>query len=338
MSRFLTIAGALCLLANANPAHSQVLSAKLEKTFAGNEEGRYVAFSPDSRMVAQSNIGPRVFIWSVPDGKLLATLNHPTGVPVVVFSPDGQSLATSGYDALIRIWNIRDGKVVRTLKGSVGTVWTLAYSPDGTMLASGGEDKLVRLWRVSDGSLLRTLKGHTMNVWSVNFSPDGQLLASGSFDKTAKVWSVNTGRLTRTLAGHTQAVVHLAFSPVGFLATGGDDNTVKFWNVQNGRMITSITVGNHVYSLDFSADGRWLVTGGRGRSAVATFWHQLVGERYTPGSNKGLKLWRVRDGALMETVLGHTNDVWSASLSRDGKWLASSSEDGSLKLWSLSVR
>src|SRR4051812_23717008 len=106
MLRVLKIAGVLgVVMVNAQAAQSQTIQARLQKTFAGAEEGRYVAFSPDSKMVAQSNVGPQVRIWSVPDRKLLATFNHPTGVPAVAFSPDGQFVAAGSYDNLIRIWS-----------------------------------------------------------------------------------------------------------------------------------------------------------------------------------------------------------------------------------------
>jgi WD40 repeat protein len=276
-------------------------------------------------------------VWSVPDGKLVALFKHPTGVTSVAFSVDGRSVVSGSYDGAVRVWSVTDGKLARTMKASSSTVWAVAVSPDGRFIASSGEDSTVRVWRASDGALLRTLRGHSRNVWSIAFSPDSKTLASGSFDKTAKIWRMDDGTLRRTIDAHTQAVVHVAYSSTGILATGGDDNTVKLWTA-DGRLLRTITVGNHVYSIDFSPDGKWLVTGGRGRSALATFWHQLVGERTTFGDPQGLKLWRVSDGSLQQSITGHTDDVWSVTFSRDGRWLASSGEDETAKVWKLSTK
>jgi len=217
-------------------------------------------------------------------------------------------------------------------------VWTVDVSPDGQTIASGGEDKTVRLWRLSDGSLLRTLTGHTLNVWHVAFSPDGRRVASGSFDKTVRIWRSDTGNLERVLSGHEEAVVGIAFSPGGeMLATCGDDRTVRIWRVSDGRPLRKIIVGNHVYTVAFSPDGRWLATGGREKSAIGTFWKQIVGNR--PGlrgsDGQSARLWRVRDGAPQKPLKGYLGDVWSVAFSPDGRWLATTTEEQTVKLWRL---
>jgi WD40 repeat protein len=48
-----------------------------------------------------------------------------------------------------------------------------------------------------------------------------------------------------------------------------------------------------------------------------------------------IRLWRVSDGALLQAIAEHKDDVWSVAISPDGKWLASSSEDETVKLFRL---
>jgi hypothetical protein len=85
----------------------------------------------------------------------------------------------------------------------------------------------------------------------------------------------------------------------------------------------------------FSRDGKWLASGGRARGDIATLWQQFFGNRLLGGDGKTIRLWRTSDGALQQELRGHSDDVWAVALSSDGKWLASSGEDGKVNLWRL---
>lgn len=320
-------------------AQQPSLRATLARTITAHRgPGREVAFSPDGQILATSSVDSTVKLWRVADGTLLRTLQHPEGVTSIAFSPDGQQLVSGSYDSKVRVWRASDGALTRTLGGHVGTVWSVAFSPDGTRIASSGEDRTVKLWRAGDGALTNTLKGHTLNVWSVAFSPDGQFLASGSFDKTIKIWRVDTGALVRTLTGSKEAVVHIAVSPDGqLIASGGDDTQIRLWRVADGTIARTLSGSDHVYSVAFSRDGKWLVSGGRARGNLATLWQQMFGNRMLGGNGKTVRLWRVSDGALQQELSGHSDDVGSVAVSPDGKWLASSGEDNKVNLWRTTV-
>jgi WD40 repeat protein len=134
-------------------------------------------------------------------------------------------------------------------------------------------------------------------------------------------------------------VVHVAFSPDGSLVAGsGDDSSIKLWRVSDGLLVRVLTGGSsHIYTFAFSPDGQWLASGGRGQSAIATFWKQIAGYRWSP-KGKTVRLWRMRDGALLSVLADHVDDVWSVAISPDGQWLASGAEEGTVKLYRLRSR
>jgi WD40 repeat protein len=151
-----------------------------------------------------------------------------------------------------------------------------------------------------------------------------------------KVWDAGTGALLQTLLGHKQAVVHLAFSPdAQGRASGGDDTTVRLWRAADGGLARTLTGSDHVYTLGFSGDSRWLASGGREKGALGTLWKQVAPARLRGARKPTIRLWRVSDGAQMQALSEHADDVWSVAISPDSRWLASASADHTVKLWRL---
>src|SRR3954466_172995 len=327
------------LLACAQPPPPQsgapALDLRPERTLKHPERVWTASFSPDSRLLVTSCVDGAVRLWSVDEGTEVRKLVHPAGVTFSAFSPDGQWIASGSYDNLVRIWRVSDGTLLHTLAGHTGTVWTVAFSADSRQLASAGEDKTIRLWNVADGSPATTLTRHTLNIWEVAFSPDGGWLASGSFDHTVRLWALRGGGEVRTLTGHSEAVVSVAFSADGrLLATGGDDAKVRLWRTDSGTQIHALdTSPRHVYAVAFSPDGHYVASGGRDRGPFGELLQNFFGQKAAGGRAETIRIWQTSDGALVRALAGHDNDVHGLDFSRDGKWLASASEDKTAVLW-----
>ena len=75
------------------------------------------------------------------------------------------------------------------------------------------------------------------------------------------------------------------------------------------------------------------MSGGRARSALGTLWHELTAAQFGARHGEPLKLWRVSDGALLQTLAGENNDVRSVAMSPDGKLIASASEGQTIRIW-----
>src|SRR5207253_525350 len=111
----------------------------------------------------------------------------------------------------------------------------------------------------------------------VVFSRDSRWLysAGDKLDPTIKVWDPTTGKLERTLPGHTAMVHRMVFNKQGTrLASVAIDRTLRVWDPATGKEVRSWESPNEasMSCLDFSPDGRTVVTGGEGSSSVIRFW------------------------------------------------------------------
>lgn len=281
-----------------------------------------VRFSPDGNLLASGGVDSTVKIWRRNDQSVVHNLKQPAGITALEFSPDGHMLLTAGYDSSLRIWN-----------WTADTIWTVAFSPDGKTIASGGEDRTVRLWNTADGALVKTIPAHALNIWKVRFTPDGKNIISSSFDNTIKIWNAADGSLLKTLKGHTEAVVGLAVSPDGrLLASGSDDKTVRIWELHSGKLLRTLQNGDgHVYAVAFSPDGKKLISGSRDKDNLGEIVQNFFGNNTAKGIS--MRLWDVQSGELLETLAEHSNDVVDVCYSSDGKWIASASDDKTVRLW-----
>ncbi|BDA73166.1 WD-40 repeat-containing protein [Calothrix sp. PCC 7716] len=340
---------------------------KLLKTLTGHNTPIWaVKFSPDGQLIVSTSLDSTIKIWNN-DGTLLKTFKgHSAGIFGVAFSHDSQIFASASQDKTIKLWR-RDGELLRTILTSAENS-KVAFSPQGNIIALSSGDNTVQL-RSSSGKLLKTFTGHNAIVTEVVFSPDGQIIASSSLDKTIKLWHID-GLELATFKGHSAPVWGLAWSPDGsFIASAGTDSVVKMWQTKNPLQTTITAHPNGIYAVDTSPDSTTIATAGMGKDNTVKLWNRqgkllatwtghkapvmyidispngkLIASASVDGT---IKLWQ-RDAnlqkqaptepqntALVKTINSSKAMVVSVAFSPQGNILASSSQDGTVKLWKL---
>ena len=325
-----------------------------------------IAFSPDGRWLvsggglatAPANVG-EVKLWNADTGKLIRNFDgHTHLVFSVVFSPDSRRLASAGIDAVIRLWDVDTGRHLRQLKGHKGRIRRLAFSPDGRLLASAGFDQTVHVWDVSSAEAskpLHVLRGHDGLVMGVAFHPNSRLLASAGFDRLVRIWDVTSGKEVRALSGSRGFLACVAYSPDGKrLAAGGGDPLVRVWDAETAQAVEPFRGReNGVNCIAYSRDGRFLAAAGT--DGAATVWETAAdpramqtvaggtcltfgGGRFAIGHKDGsitVRQGNSRSGS--RTFKDHRKEVDGVALSPDGRWLASASDDETVRLRDLSA-
>ena len=205
---------------------------------------------------------------------------------------------------------------------------------------------------------------------AVAFSPDNLQMAIGGENGLVQLYSSETGAPVNVFTGQGESLLAAAYTADNTLITSAENKSIVHWNTQAPWTLAA-TIGkpedpsvfaDRVLSLDFSADGKLLVTAGGepSRSGELKLWsvenpaapalvktfHEphsdtIFAARFSPdgdqiatgAADRFVKVWNTRDGNLVRSLEGHTHHVLGVAWRMDGKILASGSADNTIKVW-----
>lgn len=329
----------------------QLCDAKTRRTLrrwpAGTPHIAALTFLDESRLVGGSARG-EVIVWSVADGTELGRWSaHRTGITALSATVDSSVLVVGTIDGVVSTWNVATmltESVPNKAKGSpspkprwswtgAGRVMDLDIAPDGQHVAGACFDRRVRLWELSSGRIVHELSGHTREVTTVAFGharsaeqPADCTILSGGADRTVRAWSSLTGETLWSRETDSE-VEALAMTP----HPAGQHGE---WNG-----VLCATADWHIALLPLEGIAPLPVKlVGHG----GPVHHLLVsrdGKRFFSASMEGTaREWSLEQVTRSEVLMGHTDQVFSASVSSDDRWMASVGRDRAVWRWDLQSR
>ncbi len=229
-----------------------------------------------------------------------------SGETLQLVSPNGGEQVLAGRVTPIRWTNVLPSDVVRLdVSMDNGNTW-LPITETATGLqydwvAGPGTSNNARI-RVQRTAIVQeavvTMQGHREPVYGVAFTYDGLNLITAGHDGTVRMWNATTGEQVRELGSHTgnwawSVATHRSQR---IAASGGHDGTVRVYDLATGARLATILAPSRVWSVDFSADGKYLVI----------------------GSEKALTIVNWSTGQNANTIVVDGGPVYNARYSRDG--------------------
>ncbi len=255
---------------------------------------------------------------------------------------------------------------LRVQTGHTGFAKSMSLSQDGKWLASAGTDKLIKIWDMATGREIKSFVHETL------IQP---LVVTMGFNRkymaTASVYEVRLWDLENNIEvddfscplfiNQSVAFKAIALSPVANILAVGNyeaNGMIGLVEVPSGKLIKKLNAHvDHVLSLDFSPDGKNLVSGGldkvvrvwdvaKGKEIHQMRKHQDAVYAVDYGSNNviascsmynNITLWDAASGTEKISFKGAGKDLTAnhVQISPDGNFLLSC-DDRNYRLWDIS--
>ncbi|XP_031370083.1 cilia- and flagella-associated protein 52 isoform X3 [Apis dorsata] len=217
----------------------------------------------------------------------------------------------------IRVWKLITQKELLRISVPNFICSSICFNCNGNSIISAWNDGAIRGFALNGGKLLFEINGaHTKSVSTITITNDDSKLISGGCDGQVRIWNAKSEirYLLQVLKEHRGPITSLQVSPDNEnLISSSTDGTCILWNLRNFTRKFMLR-GNTMY--------------------MATCFVPNGVQILTCGTDRKIAYWETLDGSLVREVEGSlTGTLNTISISHDGQYFLTGSDDSIIKLW-----
>lgn len=210
---------------------------------------------------------------------------------------------------------------------------------------------------------VRNIEAHAAGIFDITRLPQTKQIVTAGGDGAVKIWD-NDFLLIAQLKHSAKSARVIAVHPAKpEMAVGYSDNCIRVFDTNTFALVNEIEAhSNSVFALDFSPDGKYLLSGGRdavlkvwaadnGYAPLQTInahWYHINAIKYNPAGSlfatvsldKTLKIWDASTFELLKVIDKPKNDGHTTSVNKvlwvDDNSLITASDDKTAMLWVIS--
>lgn len=324
---------------------------EIVKAFPGHiSKVTSISFSPDGTFFVSAGRDKVLILWDFDNGKQLRTVPVYEGIecamvlPHHLQLPNGVKLsdeskvfvACAGEEGTVKVWQMNDSKMLFKQTASLISkapeegglaVTQMLFNAQLQQVALVSFDHNIIVHHLSTFECVKQLIGFTDEILDLALmGKSDQYLAMATNSNDIKVYDTNS-MSSRILKGHTEIVLALA-SFKNFLLSSGKDNSVRLWEADFDKFsFRCVAIGlkhtKAVGSVDIS-------------KVSGSFFASV-------SQDQCLKLWtlpktfddpsEIEKLNCINTLLAHEKDINCVTISPNDRYIATSSQDKTAKLW-----
>jgi WD40 repeat protein len=295
-------------------------------------------------------------------------------ISAIAFSPDGKWVVMGGTNpSQLEVWAVETVKAPQQTFPATRPLWAVAAASDGLTFYGISNDGSLSMWKSGTANPIHQVQGFLPIAGRLGFALDGLglKLYTGDYLGSNEIFELNPqdGSLKSIYSDpdvldemKKKTPVSIAISPDKSLSAviyySLDDYAIRLFDLTTGKFLRKIPSKHQLETVDFSPDGKTLLTYGRKHPVQVLDLEngkvlqeipiseklggnlsamRLSRDRSTMvlfGETGVIEIYRTGTFELLQSLEGAPN-IWSVAISDDGSLLAYYTLAGILNTWDI---